>query len=119
MLSKILGIIWIILGFLWLLRPESLKNRLKKKMNRKMKMTIYGFMLMFGFLLIVSAIKTHGLLPKIIGLIGVVIIIKAVFLFTAKTSEKILDWWTQRPLIFYRSWAVFVLVTGIMLIFAR
>ena len=118
MLSKLLGIIWIILGVLWVAKPDILKNRLKKKMNRKIRWVVFGFIIIFGLLLVGSVIKAQGILPKIIGLVGIIITIKAILLLTSKTSEKIINWWAEKPLIFFRIWALVVLAIGIMLILA-
>jgi len=117
MLSKILGIIWIILGVLWLVKPRMLKDRLKKKMSRKMRRVVYGFIIIFAFLLIGSVIKAHGVTPKIIGIIGMVLAIKAILLITSKTSEKIFDWLTERSLKFFRIWALLILAVGVLLMF--
>ncbi len=117
MLAKILGIIWIVLGLLWIARPRILKNRLQKKMDRKLRRVVFGFVLVFGFLMIGSVITAEGLLPKIIGLIGIIITIKAILLFTSKASEKIINWLAGKPLIFFRIWAVFILAIGLALMF--
>ena len=117
MLAKILGAIWIVMGLVWMLKPEILKNRLKRKMGRKLRWLIYGFIFMFGLLIIGSVIRAQGLLPKIVGIIGVFIIVKAILLFTSRASEKILGWWSEKPAIFFRIWALFIFVTGLMLIF--
>ena len=66
MLSRILGLLLVILGLLWTIKPDMLRNRIKRKMNRKMKWLVFGFVLFFGFLLIGSAIKAEGLIAKII-----------------------------------------------------
>ncbi|MGB2661779.1 MAG: hypothetical protein WBD04_05295 [Candidatus Omnitrophota bacterium] len=116
MLAKILGAIWIILGLLWLIKPEILKNRLKKKINRRMRRVVYGFLLVFGFLMIGSAFKVPGVLPKIIGIIGMIIAIKAIIMIMSKASEKMFDWWAERPLIYFRIWALVILAIGVMLI---
>ena len=80
MLAKILGVVWIILGVLWLVRPEKLKNRLQKKMNRRLRRVVFGFILAFGFLMIGSVFRTPGILPKIIGIIGIVLVIRVIIL---------------------------------------
>jgi len=118
MLAKILGILWIGLGLLWLLKPAALKNRLQRKMNRKMRFVVYGFILVFGFLMIGSVIKTPGLLSKAIGVIGMIVAIRAIMLITSKTSEKVFEWWGNRPLGFYRIWALCMLIIGGMMIYA-
>ncbi|MGB2706219.1 MAG: hypothetical protein WBC74_05145 [Candidatus Omnitrophota bacterium] len=118
MLSKALGIISIITGLWWLIRPEALQNRLKRKMNRKLKFTVYMFIIIFGFLLIGSVLGARGILPKVVGIIGMVITIKGILLITSKTSEKISDWLAGKPLQFFRIWALAILAIGIMLILA-
>ena len=117
MLSKVLGLIWIILGLLWLFKPEILKSRLEKKMNRRMRRVVYGFIRVFGFLMIGSVFKTPGLVPKIIGIVGMIIVIKVIMLITSRTSEKIFDWWGERSLNFFRILALCILAIGIMMMF--
>jgi multisubunit Na+/H+ antiporter MnhB subunit len=119
MFAKVLGIIWILLGILWALKPDMLKRRLQKKMNRKMRRVVFGFILVFGFLLIGSVLKTPGILAKIVGVIGMVIAIRGIMLLTSKTSEKVFEWWGERPLVFFRVWGVVVFATGVMLMFVK
>jgi hypothetical protein len=119
MLSKILGAIWILLGLFWLIKPDALKERLKRKMNRRMKRVIYGFILVFGFLMMMSAFKAQGLLAKVIGIAGMVIAIKAIILITSKASEKMFEWWAGRSLVFFRIWALIILGIGVMLMFVQ
>jgi len=118
MFSKILGTISILSGLFWIIKPEVLKNRLKKKMNRKIKWTIYGFILMFSVILIGNAFKVDGFLMKLIAIIGMVVAIRIIMALTSKTSEKILAWWGDKPLVFFRVWAVFIIIFGLMLVLA-
>ena len=115
---KLLGSLWILLGLLWLLKPEALRNRLKKKMSRKIRWIAYGFIVMFGLSLAGGIVRAQGFLPKIIGLIGIIVTIKGILLLMSKTSEKISSWWAEKPIIFFRMWALFILAAGLMLIFA-
>jgi small-conductance mechanosensitive channel len=117
-LSNVLGTISIITGILWLIKPEGLKNRLKRKLNRKLRYMVYGFIVMFGTLMIGSVIRLHGLLPKIVGTIGIIIVIKATLLITPKASEKMQDWLADRPVVFFRMWALAILIMGVMLVAA-
>jgi threonine/homoserine/homoserine lactone efflux protein len=117
MISKIIGIIWILLGILWLAKPDLLRNRLKKKMSRKMRRIVSGVVIVLGLFLIGGIITSPGLLVKIIGIIGVIVIIKAVLVLTSKTSEKALEWLADRPLFIFRIWAGIVLLAGAALVF--
>lgn len=119
MLSKILGGIWILLGILWFAKPQVLRDRLKRKMARKIKWIIFGFILVFGFSLLGSIIKAEGLFLKIVGIAGLIIVVKAILLVTTKTSDKMTNWWQDRPLIFFRFWGLFFLATGLGLFLAQ
>jgi len=116
MLSKILGVVWIILGAIWFAKPGSLKARLGKKMSKKVKRIVYGFILMFSFLMVGSVMKVPGVMAKILGIVGMVIAIKAIVLITSKTSENLLEWWVKKPIVVFRIWAACVLAIGIMLV---
>ena len=117
MLAKIIGIIWIILGMLWLIKPQTLRDRLKRKMTRKIKWIVFLFILFFALSLLGSIIRAEGASLKIVGLLGLFIVIKSLYLVTAKTADKISTWWQGRSLLFFRLWGLFILATGVMLIF--
>lgn len=115
-LSKIFGVIWIVLGAIGLIRPHIIKTRLQRKITRRIRRVVNGFLIVFGIVLMAGAMKNSGLLPKIIGIIGVVIAIKVILWVTSKTSEKLFSWLGERPLIFFRAIASFFLAVGLALI---
>ena len=117
-MAKILGIIWVILGILWLARPEALKSRLKRKMSRRIRLTIYGLLIVLGILMMGTAIKAQGFLPKIAGIVGALLVIKAVFLLLSKASEKLWSWWAEQPVLIFRLQAAFIIAVGVILILA-
>lgn len=116
MLSKIVGIIWLMLGVFWLIKPGSLKARLGRKMSKKVKRIVYGFVLLFAFLMVGSVMKVPGILAKILGIIGMVMAIKAIMLITSKTSETVSSWWVDKPIIVFRVWAGCLVVMGILML---
>ena len=115
-MSNILGVIWILLGLLWTVKPEILKNRLKRKISRKIKFVVYSSIIVLGFLMIGSIIKAPGLLPKIIGILGLFLVIKGILLIMSKATDKLWKWWAERPLLFFRIQGLFCLAIGIMLV---
>ena len=106
------------IGLLWFIKPEMLKNRIKRKMTHNLKRVVFGFVIVFGLLLVGSVMKASGIIPKIIGVIGIIIVVKGSLLITGKASDKLLDWWGAKPIIFFRIWAACVLAIGIMLVLA-
>ena len=120
MITKIVGTIWALLGILWLLKPEMLKNRLKKKMNKKMRRIVLAFCIVFGVMMTGNIFKLAGIVPKIIGIAGIFITIKAIMLITSKTSEKFFDWWGERPVQVFRVLALVFFGLGMsMLVFVK
>lgn len=103
-------------GLLWIFKPYSLKNRLQRKMGRRTRWIVYGFLIVFGFLMAGSVIRAPGITPKIIGIIGMVITIKAIMLLTSKASEKFTAWWGERPVYFFRVLALLFFALGLMMI---
>ncbi|NQS99653.1 MAG: hypothetical protein HQ595_01100 [Candidatus Omnitrophica bacterium] len=119
MLSNILGIIWILLGLLWILKPQMLRRRLIKKTNRKIKWAVFIFTIVLAFSLIGTVFKAEGILLRVVGLVGIFLAVKAIFLLTAKSSTKLADWANKRALVFFRTWGVVVLLLGIFLLLAK
>ncbi|NQT32142.1 MAG: hypothetical protein HQ594_00540 [Candidatus Omnitrophica bacterium] len=119
MFTKIFGTFWIIIGLFWLVRPEALKNRLRRKMTWKMRWLVFGLVIAVGFLLMGSAMKLHGLFARMIGIIGIILVIRAIIGITSKTSEKVLEWWGERPVYVFRIWALIVFGTGLVLVFGK
>ncbi|MDP8258689.1 MAG: hypothetical protein P9L90_04625 [Candidatus Aadella gelida] len=116
MLSKIVGTLWMMLGAFWLIKPGSLKNRLGKKMSKKFKRIVYGFVLILAFLMVGSVMKVPGMLAKILGIVGMVMAVKAIMLITSKTSETVLGWWADKPIIVFRVWAGCLVVMGVLML---
>ena len=116
MLYKIPGIIWVVIGFLWLIKPQYLRSRLQRKMTRRVKWIIFGFLLTFGFIMIGSVLRAPGIPMKVVGIIGLIVTIRAIILIASKASGKIIDWWTAKPLIYFRVWGSVVLITGLMFV---
>ena len=115
-MTKIVGVIWVILGLVGVMKPETIKNRLKKKMSRALRRTIYGAVLILGLSMAGSVLKIPGILSKLIGLVGLIIAVRAALLFTSKTSSKLMEKLTDRSLQFFRIWGLFILITGLLLI---
>ena len=115
MLSKIIGILWILLGVLWLIKPGMLKNRLTRKMNRKMRFFVYGLIIIFAGLILGIMFKTPGMPVKIAGIVAIMVLIRFTLLITAKASGKVGEWLAAKPIMIFRIWAGIILATGLFL----
>ncbi len=118
MFAKILGLLWAVLGLVWLIKPQSLRERIKKKMARKIKWIVLGFVVVFCFSIIGSIIKADELYLKVVGVVALIVAARLILLATTRTSEKIFSWWQGRPLIFFRLSGLFILIMGVALFFS-
>lgn len=116
MLSNIIGVLWIIGGLYWTIRPESLKKRLERKINKRMRRFLFGILIVMGLTVTGSVMKMPGIPPKIIAIIGLVMAIKGIMLLTSRTSEKLFEWWAHRPVSFFRIQGIVILLIGVALV---
>ena len=114
MISKIIGAIWLLFGIYWFIRPEALKIKFARKVNKKIKVTVFLFIFSLGAMTAISLWKVSGLIPKIGTVIGLIMAIKAIMLITTKSSEKFIKWWSNRPEVFFRVISVLFIIIGIV-----
>ncbi len=119
MFAKILGVFWIAMGLLWLIKPEVLRNKLRKKTTRKLKWAVYAFLLVFAAQLLGIALKAEWLIAKVVGVVGVVLVLKTGFSLTSKASGGLSAVMERIPVEGLRLWAGFFLATGLYLFFIK
>ena len=117
MLSYIVGSFFILLGILFLLFPESLRKRLRKKALRKIRRYLFAGGIALGILLISTGWKYEGLFPKILVLIGIIAIFKGVFFIKSKSADKVTEWILKQPVIFFKIFAACQIILGLLIIF--
>lgn len=116
MVSHIVGSIFILLGVLFLLYPEALRKRLRRKAVWRLRRWFLAAALFFGALLVSVGWKQAGLLPKVLVLIGVAAILKGLLLLNSKATEKITAWVLSRPILHLRIFAVAEIAMGLLIL---
>ncbi|MFC1804430.1 hypothetical protein ACFLZ3_01205 [Candidatus Omnitrophota bacterium] len=119
MLAKILGWFLIITGVFFLLKPEALRRRLQKKSYKKLRKYLFAITIVLAVLLITVAWKFEGILSQIVIIIGIIGIIKGFFFLKAKAAEKLLAWYLNRPVNFFRLSALFQIAIGVLVLALR
>ena len=117
MFSYIIGSLFIMLGILFLLYPESLRKRLRKKALRKIRKYLFAGAITLGILLISTGWKYEGLLPKILVLVGIVAIFKGVFFLKSRAADKVTEWILKQPVIVLKIFAICQIILGLLIIF--
>lgn len=116
MLAKIFGLLWIVIGILFFIKPHLLRKKLQAKGTKKLKKQLFTLTLVLSIVLILAALKATGLLPKIIVIVGIIGIFKAFLFLSLKASDKMISWSAQRSLNFFRFGGVAYIVIGIILL---
>ena len=117
MFSNIVGSVFILLGVLFLLYPERLRSRLRRKATRRLRRYFFAAALSLGVLLISAGWRHEGLLPKILMLAGIVALLKGLLFLNSKVSEKITAWILERPILHLKVFAVGQIVLGLLILF--
>lgn len=115
-MATILGWFFIVMGLLFLLKPEILKKRLLKKGYKKMRMFLLSLSVLLGVMMITTAAKFQGLVPKMVMVLGVIAILKGFFLLKSKAADKMIEWSNRQPLILCRVGAFVHILIGIAIL---
>lgn len=117
MLSNIIGSILVFLGFIFLLYPEYLRNRLRKKAIRKLRRYFFAAVISAGILLISAGWNHEGILPKVLMILGIVAVIKALLLLKSRATEEVTTWILERPGSHLKMYALGQIALGLLIIF--
>jgi uncharacterized protein YjeT (DUF2065 family) len=113
-INDIIGIIWILIGAVGLIKPVFIQNFLKKKTGkRKFKLFIlFAFILISFFLELFF--RFDQLILRILVAAGFILILKLILMLNRKASVKIAEYLLSIPRIYLRLIALVFLITGIV-----
>ena len=115
---KSLGIVFAIIGILYLLRPDIIKWLMEfmKKGKRIYLAGLLRFALAIVFLVGVRecryrwVIFTFGILFLLSGLL--------IFMLGPEKIRRILDWYSEQPILIFRVIAIIVIAVGLIVVFS-
>ncbi|MFC1709608.1 hypothetical protein ACFL2J_06110 [Candidatus Omnitrophota bacterium] len=118
MLIKLIGWFWLITGILFLIWPQMLRNRLQKKTYKQIRRLLFILAIFIGALLFSAGFRAEGFKAKLLMIIGVIGLLKALLFLKAKAAEKILNWFLKQRLSFFRFCACIQIVIGAVILLA-
>jgi len=118
MLIRLIGWLWLITGILFLIWPQMLRNRLQKKTYKQIRRILFVLAIFIGVLLFSAGLRAEGFKAKLLMIVGIIGLLKAVFFLKAKAAEKILNWFLRQRLSFFRFWACIQIVIGAVILLA-
>ena len=116
MILKFLGWVYIIMGTMLLLQPEKMRSKFRKVSLQKLRQYFFVLALIIGLLLIKATWGLEGFLAKLFLIVGFIAIAKAVYLLKAKSADKLLQWWLDKDINFFRTSAIIQIVVGGLLL---
>ncbi len=97
MIATIVGWILIIWGVIFMIKPEFLRKRLQKKSQKTIRKVILGIIISFSVFIIIAAFKTEGIVAKILVVLAIIGVIKAILMVKSKVSDKLISWYMKLP----------------------
>lgn len=119
MFLKILGWIWLVTGIIFLVKPEWFKNSLQKKGIKKVKRFLFGITLVVGILFIKASFQFEGAIAIILLVIGIIGLLKAFLFISGKAADKMIEFFADKPLKFFRIAACGHIAFALFLIFIK
>jgi len=116
MLLNLLGWFYIVLGVVILLKPKEMRDKCRKTDMKKLKQFFSALALIIGLFLIRATWGLEGLLANVFLFFGFVALAKAVYLFKGKSADKVLQWWLDKDLNFFRVSAIVEIIVGGLLL---
>ncbi len=112
MLANLAGWFLIIIGVIFFLKPELLRKRLQRKSHKTARKILFSLIIVISSFIITLAFKTQGALSKILGILGIIGIVKGFLLIKGKLADKLLDLYIKQPVGVFRIWAVIQIAIG-------
>ena len=104
-------------GVLSLVRPGAMGRWLRRKGVRAVRRYLFAAAFLLGTLLVSATWGQEGAVPKIVTGIGLVLILKGVFLAKAKSAEVITDRLASLPPLYLRLFALVKVGVGCLILF--
>ena len=117
MLATIIGFFFVLFGAVFLLYPESLRKRLRRKALRKLRRYFFGAALAAGILLISLGWNYAGVLPKILAVAGVAVVLKGLLLLKSRAADEATQWILEQPVLILRIFAGAQIALGFVIWF--
>ena len=117
MIAKIIGWVLVLLGVFFFIKPGFFREKLKKKIYKRARYYLFGIGLALSWYFIGIGIKFHGIIAKLIMVLGIIGTFKAVFFLKGKAYEKLVEFMSSKPDWVFRAIAVGYIGTGLLMIY--
>ena len=116
MFAKIIGSLFMLLGFLFLVSPERMRTKLRRKGVRKIRRYLFALSVLVGGFLISTAWQYSGILPKVLAALGLIAIFKGFYFLKSKSADVATEWLLVQPALYFRLLALAQIAVGLLIV---
>ncbi len=117
MLNKILGILFLLLGILFFLKPHLFLRWIQRKAHKRLKVLLFGILFSLGGGLLKIGFSQPGWPAKVLMFVGLILLIKGIFILKAKAFQHILEISSRIPIKVYRISSLLYILLGLYLLY--
>ena len=114
MITKLIGLLWILIGLWWLIRPQAIQGFFKKKVRKRRFKLFISFLVLFGSFALGLFFKADTLWLKVLVVVGFIAIFKIFLSVSQKASNKLYDYLSKIPQKYFRIFACLIIILGII-----
>ena len=112
MINTIIGIFWMLIGSMGIIKPVFIRNFFKKKTHKRQFKIIIAVVLLLGSFFFEMFFLSELIWIKLLVVIGFIALIKGFLMLNKKAGEKISNYLSVLTLIVFRLIAIVFFVIG-------
>jgi len=115
---KSLGILFVLIGIAYVLRPEIIKKLMG--FFKKGKRIYVAGLIRFALAVIFLLAATQCRKPKVVGAFGILFLLSGLLIFVLgpERIRRIFDWYEEQPALVFRIIASVIIAVGAVIIFS-
>lgn len=117
MLSKVLGYLWIFLGVICAAKPSVLRGWLSRKTDWRLFWALLFIFIVVFFQLLGIVWRLEGDLPKVLGVIGIIFLLRAGWKVQSRARGRLAEWLGGLPLGPFQVFGWFLIAIGVSLVY--
>jgi len=110
----ILGWAWMAFGIWWFFRPQRIRKKFDRGYRKKMRWLLLTVMFIAAGAIYSAGRYVGGWIGMLLFICAIIAVLKGLFFLSGKTSEKVLDWWSNQSDTVYRMCAAGLFLMGLL-----
>ncbi|MDP8261493.1 MAG: hypothetical protein P9M01_04035 [Candidatus Kappaea frigidicola] len=112
MINDIVGIFWMLIGLIGIVKPVFIHNFFRKKTGKRQFKLIIVVILLLGSVFFELFFISESILLRVLVVIGFVAVVRGILMLNKKAGEKISNYLSHVPFFYFRLIAIVFFVIG-------